>query len=42
MVGVMEEDFVQASPIEDCAAFGTSREVLLFLRWKLLVIVECH
>jgi hypothetical protein len=30
MVGVMEQHFVQASPIEEFAAFGASREVLLF------------
>jgi hypothetical protein len=41
MVG-MEQHLVQASSIKDFAAFGTPREVFLFLGWKLLVFVACH
>jgi hypothetical protein len=42
MVGMMEQHFIQASPIKDFAALGTPCEVLLFFGRKLSVFVKCH
>ena len=39
---LVEQQFVQASPIKDFAAFRARREVLFFLGWQLLVVVGCH
>jgi hypothetical protein len=39
MVGMVEQHFVQASPIEDFAAHCAIREVFLFFGWKLLAFV---
>jgi hypothetical protein len=42
MVGVMEQHFIQTSPIKDFAAFCARREVLFFFGRKLLVFVGAH
>src|SRR5205823_753452 len=42
MVGVVEQDFVQASPVKDFAASGALRKMLFFFRWKILVLVGRH
>jgi hypothetical protein len=40
VVGMVEQYFVQASPIKDFAAFGALRKMLLFFGRKLFVFVE--
>jgi hypothetical protein len=42
MVGMVEQDFVQAAPIKDFAAFRALREVLFFFGRRLFVFVEHH
>jgi hypothetical protein len=42
MVGVVEEHFIQASPIKDFGTFRAVGEVLLFFGWQLFVFVGCH
>jgi hypothetical protein len=42
MVGVMEQDFIQASPIKDFPTLRAPREMLFFFRRKLFVFVSCH
>ena len=39
---MVEQDFVQASPIKDFATFRAPREMLFLFWWKLFVFVECH
>ena len=39
MVGVVEQHFIQASPIKDFAAFRALRKVLLFFRRQVVVFV---
>jgi hypothetical protein len=42
MVRMMEQHFIQASPIKDFAAFCALRKVLFFFGWQLFVFVGCH
>jgi hypothetical protein len=42
MVCGVEQNFVEASPIEYLATFCANRKVLLFFERQLFVFVECH
>ena len=42
MVGMVEQHFVQASPIKYLATLFASREVFFFFGWQLFVFVEGH
>jgi len=42
MVGVVEQHFVQASPIKDFAALRALRKVLFFIGRQFFVFVSCH
>jgi hypothetical protein len=42
MVGVVEQHFIQASPIKDFATLATLGEVLLLFWRQLVVFLTCH
>jgi hypothetical protein len=42
MVGMVEEQLVQASPIKDFSTLYAPREMLFFFRRQLFVVGECH
>jgi hypothetical protein len=42
MVGMVEQHFVQGSPIKYLATLFASREVFFFFGWQLFVFVEGH
>jgi hypothetical protein len=42
MIGMMEQHFIEASPIKYLVTFCALGEVLFFFRRQLFVLLDCH